>query len=174
MNAKTAKTEKTAPAAAKTGNSSEARILEDESKRNIRPLGKDEKPISKTVVNEDGNTVEAWYSLGTNKDIGKPHQGYTVFDFSGCSKAELLDLASRSPLIAVQRRWSTIARSSGTETASKPGTFATVDVKKDIVNATRQSAPPMAKADKLINSMSEADKRALMAKLETELNGSAA
>lgn len=37
---------KTENAQQTAGNGSEARILEDESKRNIRPLGKDEKPTA--------------------------------------------------------------------------------------------------------------------------------
>jgi hypothetical protein len=39
------------------------------------------------------------------------------------------------------------------------------------VDATRQSAPPAAKADKYVAKMSEAEKRAMLAKLEAELNG---
>ena len=171
MNAKKIDTAQTA-----AGNGSEAQepqILPDMSKHNIVPLKDGEKAVSRTVVSAD-NRVDVWYSLGTNKDINAPHQGYTVFDFSGCSREELLDLACHSPVIGVQRRWATIARSSGIEAATKPGLFSRVDVKRDIIDASRKSAPPTAKVGKLIDKMSEAEKRTTLARLEAELNGTAA
>jgi len=174
MNAKTKKTE-TAQQTAGNG-SNEPRVLEDESKRNIRPLGKDEKPNASMTVQGSGwetARVEAHFEVGNTAAIKKPHQAVSILDFSDCSREEILRLASKPVVIALQRRWNVLAGSDLAK-ATAPGMFAQVNVKRDVVDAARQSAPPSAKADKLVDKMSADEKRALLAKLEAELNGGAA
>lgn len=171
MNAKTEKTAQTAPAA---DTASKPQVLPDVSEQNIRRLGKDEKPLaSLTVKGDDWSTarVEANYEVGNTAAIKKSHQAHSVLDFSGCSMEEILRLASRPVVIGLQRRWNTIAGSDMSK-ATVPGLFATVDVKRDIVDASRQSAPPAAKASKLVDKLSPQEKAALIEKLQAELNGS--
>lgn len=143
-------------------------ILDDLSKVNIRPLSKDEKPnVSATV---DGDRVDYHYEVGggTAVGVGKSHQAHSVLDFSHCTKEEILRLASKPVIIAAQRRWNVMAKDD-LKKATAPGTLAYIDVKRDIIDASRQSAPASAKADKIVSKMSQDEKAKLLAKLQAEM-----
>lgn len=115
--------------------------------------------------------VEAHFEVGNTAAIKKPHQVSSVLDFSECSREEILRLASKPVVIALQRRWNVLAGSDLAK-ATAPGMFAHVNVKKDVVDAARQSAPPSAKAAKVVEKLTQAEKAELLAKLQAELNGS--
>lgn len=173
MNAQTKK--QTAQTEQPSGNGSDTskpQVLPDVSNVNIRPLGKDEKPTVKAVVQgEDWKTsrVEYHFEVGGTKAINKPHQVVSILDFSECSREEILALACKPVVIALQRRWNTLAADDMSK-ATAPGTFHHVNVKRDIVDSQRQSAPPSAKASKLVDKLSPTEKAELMRKLQEELN----
>lgn len=150
-----------------------ARVLEDMSKHNIHRLGSNEKPTVKAVVQGTGwgdARVEYHYEVGGGSIVGpgQSHQAVSILDFSKCSREDILRLACRPVVIALQRQFNVIAKSDLSR-AVAPGMFACVDVKNDIVDASRKSAPPMAKASRLASKLSPEAKAILIAQLQDEL-----
>lgn len=115
--------------------------------QNIWALEPGEKPAVSHVVRGQGwedAIIEATFSVGGTSAVKRQHQARVIFDFSECSREEILGLALRECRIRVQRTWNTLA-ASDLATATRPGTFARVNVKADLINGQRRAADPMVK-----------------------------
>lgn len=127
----------------------------------IREMKNDETFTASTTVN--GKTVDATWSVRANEN-GPRYAVTSKFDFSGCSQAEILELAMRSVVIDVQRQWRILAASKGS-TARTVNPFKAVNVKTAIVDAPRKSAPANVKAANLFAKMSAAEQKAFLASI---------
>lgn len=92
----------------------------------------------------------------------------SVIDFSGCSQAEIIELATRTVVIDLQRQWRVLA-ASNLANATRANPFSKVNVKAAIVDATRKTATPIAKAKSAASKLTDAEKRAMIAELEASL-----
>ena len=84
----------------------------------------------------------------------------SVFDFSNCSEAEILELASASVRITIQGRIRAMREGAVTSRA-----FGNVDVKSEVVDAQKSSADELTKAVRSLSralSISESEARKLL------------
>lgn len=100
------------------------------------PIGDGETASSRIEVVDDKH-VKASFSFKLERD-SKLRYGHTVlFDYSNCSMAEILTDATRSHVITVQRK----LREMG-EGALDATVYGNVDVKRELVDATRSTIDP--------------------------------
>jgi hypothetical protein len=128
---------------------------------NIRKLGKEDAASTKLTI--AGKKVTATYTCRKDKDSPDRYAVESTLDFSNCSQDEILEMASRTVVIDLQRQWRTLAKSN-LANATKPGTFGTIDVKRDVVEATRKAADPTTKVVSVLDKMSDAEREALLAR----------
>lgn len=116
-------------------------------------------------VKVTGKKVDATWSVKKDKNEKSPRFAIaTQFDFSACSNEEIISLAMKAVVIEVQRQWRDMANTKGSQvTTVNP--FKTVNVKTAIIDATRRTASPMAKVSSLLNKLSPAERKALIASL---------
>ena len=114
-----------------------------EMKMSIRKMTATDK-LAETKIN--GKKAVVNWSVKADGEKTTPRYMLTsTFDFSGCSDAEILSLALKSVVIEAQRQWRDLANTKGS-TATTVNPFATVNVKSAIVDATRRTADPVARA----------------------------
>ena len=128
---------------------------------NIRKLGKDEAAPTKLAI--EGRKVTAMYTCRKDKDSADRYAVQSIVDFTNCSQDEIIEMASRTIVIDLQRQWRTLAKSN-LANATKPGTFATIDVKRDVLEATRRATDPATKVVSALDKMSDAEREALLAR----------
>lgn len=92
----------------------------------------------------------------------------SLLDFSACTQEEILEMAARTCIIDLQRQWRVLANTKGS-TATTANPFARVNVKTAIVDAGRKSATPVSKAANAVNKLSDAEKKALIAELQAQM-----
>lgn len=147
-----------------------ARVLEDKKqneRKTLRPFTKGERvPRERTVLDE--NRIKTTFVVGNDK-----HQYVAencVFDYSGCSREEIMLLAVRGTCIAFQNRMRNTMNTNLND-AIDARHYVTVDVKADIVDVerTRTSKSPFERAASDIQSgkLTEADKAELRKLLES-------
>jgi hypothetical protein len=95
------------------------------------PIGDGETATSKIEI-VDENTVKATYTFKLDQKSTLRYGVTTVFDYSGTSKAELMETSTRTHVITLQRK----LREMG-EGALDASVFSRVHVKSEIVEATR-------------------------------------
>lgn len=125
----------------------------------IRKLSTDEKLSTSTSIKD--TTCTATFGVRASEASTTRFALTCKLDFSGCSREELIALASKSVIIDVQRQWRVAHIDDKTD--PKSNEFATVDVKKSIVDATRKTADPMAKVKSALSGMSPEAVAALLA-----------
>lgn len=125
----------------------------------IRKLSTDEKLSNSTSSN--GKTVKAVFGVRASEASQTRFALTCELDFSNVSMEELMQLASKSVIIDVQRQWR-VAHIDDKQEPTK-NEFAKVDVKKQIIDATRKSADPLAKVKAALGGMSPEAIAALLA-----------
>lgn len=126
-----------------------------------QPLGADESAKTEMTVISD-NIVKADYTFRLD---GKSKDRYpitTEFDFSNCSRQELLELATASVRITTQAK----LRAMG-DGALNPNVYQKVDVKSDILDTTRREVDPIQSAIRALvraTGMTEEKARAMVEK----------
>ena len=85
------------------------------------------------VVQSDNKTVHTTYTFKPDEKSKNVYPVETVLDFSNCSQAEILELATQQIRIVLQSRF----RSMGDAQRLDPTTYARVDVKSEIVETQR-------------------------------------
>lgn len=131
----------------------------------IRTIKSDEKFSSSATVN--GKKVFAKYAVRVNENAGSRYELSTVFDFTGVTEAELLEMATKGLIVDTQRVWRVKASAAETKADALAGKgFADISVRA-LLDAprARSSAPATVKAKKLIDGMSAAEKAELLALL---------
>ncbi len=137
----------------------------------LQPLGADDKYEQRITIT--GDTVKAATSFKFQGATGKDDPQYlidTTYDFSGCSREELLQLAMRSARISFQA----LLRKGNKDAVLRKyyGPNKTIDVKSDIIDAERPQGDENARligglARKLGISKDDAEK--LLAKLPQQV-----
>lgn len=122
----------------------------------VRKLKTDEK--AKTAVKVDGKKVAVTFGCGDYL-LG------TTLDFTNVSHDDLMTLATKTVVIALQRQWHAVYESNQKE-ATKADAFSSIDVQKDVLQATkgRGKKTDTAKAASILDKMSEEDRIALLAR----------
>jgi len=128
----------------------------------IRKLAADAEfsPVTKVT----GKIVAITRTVKTDKDAKFRYELTCSLDFGTCSAEEILELATRSAWIDIQRQWRELAGTKGS-TATTVNPFAKVNVKTAIVDATRKSGPrdPKVTAANALAKLSPAERAALIA-----------
>lgn len=131
----------------------------------IRTIKADEKFSSSVTVN--GKKSFAKFAVRINENAGTRYELATVFDFTGVTEAELLEMATKGLVVDTQRVWRVAAQGKDTKDDALNGKgFGEISVRK-LLDAprARSSAPATVKAKKLIDGMSAAEKAELLALL---------
>ncbi len=114
----------------------------------------------KKTVEISGRKATATYTVAQTK--GAPEYVFTTtFDFTGLTNDEILELALSSVRIAYQAR----LRNLSDAEFHNPETGKLIDVKRDIVNAQRQSVDDLTKAARAlarVSGISEQDARKIV------------
>lgn len=132
----------------------------------IRVLKSDETFSPSATVS--GKKVAVKWTVKKDKNEKSPRYVVeTTLDFSGVSQDELTLLAVRPIVIELQRQWRELATAKGS-TATTVNPFASVNVKSAIVDATRRTADPAARAKSLLAKLSPAERKAIMAAFAAE------
>lgn len=124
-----------------------------------QPLGADETAKREMEV-LDNSRVRSAYTFRKDENSKDRYPITTVFDFSNCSQAEILELATASVRITLQAK----LRAMG-DGALNPDVYAKVDVKSDILDTTRSQVDPMTSAIRALiraTGMPETEARALV------------
>jgi hypothetical protein len=101
--------------------------------------------VSTTTRVLDENRVETTFGFKLSANAKERYKKTCTFDFSKCTRDELLQLATSNVRITIQGR----LRSMG-DAALNSGIFANVDVKSEVVDATKQSVDDLTKAARSI------------------------
>lgn len=109
----------------------------------LKPLSEDESASRNCEVDATNKRVVDTYAFKLNKDSKERYLKTTTFDFSGVSNEELYELATATVRIVTQRNLRTLNKG-----ALDPSAYATVDVKKEIIDAQprREQLDPTTKA----------------------------
>lgn len=131
----------------------------------IRLIKTDEKFSPSVTVN--GKKSFAKYAVRKNENAGERYELSTVFDFTGVTEAELIEMATKGLVVDTQRVWRVaVASKEGSADALKGKGFEDIGVRKLLDSPrARSSAPATVKAKKLIDGMSAAEKAELLALL---------
>lgn len=96
-----------------------------------QPLGVDEVAKRDKVLLDD-NKMQSSYTFKISGDATERYAITTVFDYSNCSRSELLELATASAQIIIQSKLRAMK-----DGALQPHCFNNVDVKRDIIEAQK-------------------------------------
>lgn len=156
-NAKAAKPRKTVGTRAASGSANKR--TDGPSDRHMTLLSGDEKmPRSMEYLGE--NRIRVTGTVRFDEKSPDRYMMNSVFDFSNCSEAEILELASASVRITIQGRIRAMR-----EGAVKDRAFACVDVKTEVVDAQKSTADEVTKAVRSLSralSISESEARKLL------------
>lgn len=122
----------------------------------VRKLKTGEK--AKTNVKVDGMKVAVTFGCGD-------YLLNTTLDFTNISPDDLMTLATKTVIIAVQRQWHAVY-ASDQKAATKADAFNSIDVQRDVLNATKGKAKKSdsAKATSILDKLSEEERKAILAK----------
>lgn len=135
------------PAKVETTKANKPRVLKptnnDVAKQQLHVLGEDDVAKRDTVVDTTNKRVTDTFAFKLNKDSKERYQKTTTFDFSEVTNEELYDLATATVRIIVQRNLRSLGQG-----ALDPSAYATVNVKRDIIDAQprRENIDPTTKA----------------------------
>lgn len=137
----------------------------------IRKIATDETFSGSTVIQPGGKIVAAKFSVRKSETSDR-YELNCKLDFSACSQTDLLELATRTCVIDLQRQWR-VAANVPNSTAMKTNPFAAVNVKTAIVETTRSTGTPMQRAVSAMNKLSTAERSAMLKMLEADTKKSA-
>ncbi len=158
------------------------RVLEDVSKKTQRPskttaintksgqpskrqpLGADE-PASTSIDVIGDKVVKATYTFRLDGKTKDRYSITTVFDYSNCTDAEILELATASVRITTQAK----LRAMG-DGALNHGVYEKVDVKSDILDTTKREIDPIQSAIRALVRATGMDEARARVMVEKELN----
>lgn len=122
----------------------------------VRKLKTDEKLLASTKVTD--KKVEVTFGAGD-------YVVSTTLDFASVSHDELMALATKTVVIAVQRQWHAVY-ASDQKAATKADAFNSIDVQKDVLQATKGKGKKTdaAKVTSILDKLSEEERKALLAK----------
>lgn len=133
----------------------------------IRTIKADEKFSPSVSIN--GKKSLAKYAVRVNENAGERYELTTVFDFTGVTEAELIEMATKGLIVDTQRVWRVAAQGDKKAAALKGEGFSDIGVRA-LLDAprARSSAPATVKAKKLIDGMSAAEKAELLKMLSAK------
>lgn len=132
----------------------------------IRLIKKDE--VFSASYTSNGAKVLGRYGVRQNDNAGDRYEISTVFDFTNVTNEELRELAAKSLVGDCGRRWRVLAASNARE-ATTTKDFDLLNVREHLdAPRTRNSAPVMVKARRLIPEMTADNKAELLAILLAE------
>jgi hypothetical protein len=99
----------------------------------LQPIADDAAATRSMVVDVAAKTVTTTFAFKLSEKDTKRYQKTTVFNFDGCSQEEILSLALPTVRIIIQRNLRALG-----EKALDAANYATVNVKRDIIDAQRQ------------------------------------
>jgi len=120
---------------------------------------KDEQVPRTRTIDTEAKKVTL-YNVSKNDKTGKNYKVNWTFDFSGVSDEQLLELASRSAVIAYRKHFRGVAEDSIPEYANQ-----NIDVVSDILTHERKGLSAGDKAKKLFEKMNEEEKQAVLKEL---------
>lgn len=132
----------------------------------IRVIKSDETFSGSTVVQPGGKIVNAKFSA-RKSDKGDRYELNCKLDFSSCSPTDILELATRTCVIDLQRQWRVAANAPNSK-ATSTNPFAAVNVKTAIVDATRATGTPMQRAVSALGKLSAAEREAILKSLTAD------
>lgn len=116
-----------------------------------------------------GKKAQVQWSVKKDKSEKSPRFAIaTELDFSAVSAEELMTLAIRPVVIELQRQWRELAATKGS-TATTVNPFKTVNVKTAIVDATRKTADPVARAKAAMSKLSDKERAAILAAFQASV-----
>lgn len=142
------------------------KVLPDQSKQPKVAAGNLRNPIAEGVPAKrefkhlDNQKLQSTFSFKLSDKSPDRYQVESVFDFSGCTQEEILELAAATVRIVVQSK----LRAMG-EGARNPNAYAKVDVKREVVETQRQAVDDYTKAVRQLGKLSDAEKQQLIAAL---------
>lgn len=110
-------------------------------------------------IDTDNHTVRL-YNVSKNDKTGKNYKVNWTFDFSSVSQEQLLELASRSAVIAYRKHFRNVPEDKITDYADL-----TVDVLEDVLTQERKGQSAGDKAKKLFDKMTEEEKQKVLQEL---------
>lgn len=126
----------------------------------LRAIAADETFSAETTV-RDQNTVFTKYAV-RRSDKSPRYEKETVFDFSGCSREDLMVLAMYGCKVKIQSN----LRSLSEEEFLKSTNYAKVDVFLEIVNAERRQTDPITNAIRALMKAAGIDEKTARAIVE--------
>lgn len=105
------------------------------------------------------------YNVSKNDKTGKNYKVNWTFDFSGVTDEQMLELASRSAVIAYRKHFRNVPEDRIPEYAER-----TIDVLEDVLTQERRGLSASEKAARLVAKMTDAEKAELLASLGIESN----
>lgn len=132
----------------------------------ITKISKDATFSPSTVVQPDNKHVHAKFSA-RKSDQGDRYELVCNLDFSACSQSDILELATKTCVIDLQRQWR-VAATAPNSTATTRNPFAMVNVKTAIVEATRTTGTPMQRAISAFGKLSASERAAIIKSLNAE------
>lgn len=155
------------------------RVLSDVSKNvlpvsnatKLRQLGVDEtfSPTAKMVEPGLWEVRTSVAPHGVKNDKSLPSfEIVATYDFRTASPEEVQRLALRGAIIDVQRNWRD-AYKSNAENATNAAQWSRVNVKTDVIDATRAKADPLAKAKNAVNKLTPAQVAELIAAMNANM-----
>lgn len=132
----------------------------------ITKISKDATFSPSTVVQPDNKHVHAKFSA-RKSDQGDRFELVCNLDFSDCSQSDILELATKTCVIDLQRQWR-VAANVPNSTATTRNPFATVNVKTAIVESTRTTGTPMQRAVSALGKLSPAERAAILKELTAQ------
>lgn len=133
----------------------------------ITKIAKDATFSGSTTVMPGGKNVTAKFSVRKSENSDR-YELTSNLDFSTCSQSDILELATKTCIIDLQRQWRVQANSPNSK-ATIINPFQKVNVKSAIVDATRSTGTPVQRAASALSKLSTAERKAIMAALMAEL-----
>lgn len=155
------------PAAKATTEKGKGRVLQAKPAK-VQPIAAiaDGEPAKRELTIDEGKkTATATYSFKLSENDTQRYQKTTVFDFSGCTTSELIELAVATVRITTQRNLRALGKG-----ALDPSAFSHINVKRDIVDATqkRESVDDITKAVRALMAATNMSHEAALALVEGE------
>lgn len=112
----------------------------------------------KTSVKVDGKNVSVTCSVGD-------YVLQTTLDFAGVSHDDLMTLATKTAIIAIQRQWHA-AYESDQKAATNANGYGKIDVQNDILQATkrRSKKTDAVKATSILDKLSDEERKVVLEK----------
>lgn len=133
----------------------------------ITKIAKDATFSASTTVMPGGKAVGVTFSARKSENSDR-YAVTSQLDFSECSQSDILELATKTCIIDLQRQWRVLANAPNS-TATTRNPFEKVNVKKAIVESTRSTGTPVQRATSALAKLSPTERAAIMKALQAEM-----